>query len=181
MLFQSQCSIGDIDTFSQIIVRKWKGISGDKHSSTKSAWWFTWEEGVRGVECVRQFENDGSGSSHSREATHTYHKDLTHAVWLAHGRGTGTLHRVSSPGCAAWPWARAQRSTQINSFHSWSHSDGQLIRVDTQLSKWWHTTLQKAHLSQVSLLRVCCMLFQWITELCKTLCFCFSDNFISHI
>lgn len=29
---------------------------------------------------VREFEKDGSGSSHGREATHTYHKGLTHLV-----------------------------------------------------------------------------------------------------
>lgn len=81
---------------------------------------------------VREFEKDGSGSSHRREATHSYHKGLTHAVWLAHGCGTGTQHWVSSPGCAAWPWARAERSTQItgNSIHDWSHSGWRLIRVD---------------------------------------------------
>ena len=39
---------------------------------------------------VKEFEQDGSGSSHRREATHTYREGLTHAVWLAQGCGTGT-------------------------------------------------------------------------------------------
>ena len=29
---------------------------------------------------VREFERDGSGSSHRREATHTYRKALTHSL-----------------------------------------------------------------------------------------------------
>lgn len=144
MLFQNQCSISDSYNFSQIMVRKWKEISGDKNIQPLNRL----DDSQGKKELERQFENDGSGSSHRREATHTYHKGLTHAVWLAHGCGTGTLHRVSSPGCPAWPWARAQRSVQIDSFHDWSHSDRHEITVDTQLSKWWHTTLQKAHLCQ---------------------------------
>lgn len=50
---------------------------------------------------VREFENDGSGSSHRREATHSHHKGLTHVVWLAHGCGMGTQHWVFSPGCTS--------------------------------------------------------------------------------
>ena len=93
---------------------------------------------------MREFERDGSGSSHRREATHTYHErlDSCGSVGTRLWDGDITLGLLSSPGCAvARPLKRsrdgAERSVQMtdSSFHDWSHGDWRLIRVDTQLSK----------------------------------------------
>lgn len=146
MLFQSQCSIGDFYSFSLIIIRKWRGISGDKHPSLKLEWWFTWKEGAREEECEGslKFQKDGSGSSQRREATHSYHRSLSHADWLAHWCGTRTLRWVSSPGCSRWPLNRSEESkSQTVASTTGVPVTDNLIWVDFSFSQE-HTTLQRA-------------------------------------
>lgn len=133
----------------------------------------------------------GQGVVTGEEPPTLYHRALSHAVWLAHGCGTATLHRVSSPGCAAREQqSRGEGSVRItdSSFHDWSHGDWRLIQVDTQLSKSWHTTLQRAKpvvmRAVVSVtptkVRVCSMFQWWITEPCKTLWVSSSTHFTSY-
>lgn len=72
----------------------------------------------------------GQGVVTKSEATHTYHKGLSHADWLAQGCGTWTLHWVSSPGCAGCP-PEPEQTVRVTDTGSpdWSHSDWCLIKV----------------------------------------------------